>query len=47
MLLSPSTNPCTNKPNNTRWLNRKELHLAQTRLAEDAGEADKDEKEDS
>ncbi|KAH7904472.1 major facilitator superfamily domain-containing protein [Hygrophoropsis aurantiaca] len=34
-------------PNNTRWLNAAERHLAQVRLAEDAGEADKDSAEAS
>ncbi|KAG2109331.1 major facilitator superfamily domain-containing protein [Suillus discolor] len=29
-------------PHNTRWLNAAERHLSQVRLAEDAGEADKD-----
>ncbi|EIW80619.1 MFS general substrate transporter [Coniophora puteana RWD-64-598 SS2] len=29
-------------PDNTRWLSKAELRLAQVRLAEDAGEADKD-----
>ncbi|KAG1901007.1 major facilitator superfamily domain-containing protein [Suillus fuscotomentosus] len=29
-------------PHNTRWLNTAEHHLSQVRLAEDAGEADKD-----
>ncbi|PPR01382.1 hypothetical protein CVT24_006220 [Panaeolus cyanescens] len=34
-------------PHNTRWLSPAELHLAQVRLSEDAGEADKDNAEDS
>ncbi|KXN84326.1 hypothetical protein AN958_12741 [Leucoagaricus sp. SymC.cos] len=34
-------------PHNTRWLSKPELRLAQARLSEDAGEADKDNKEDS
>ncbi|KAF9441561.1 MFS general substrate transporter [Macrolepiota fuliginosa MF-IS2] len=34
-------------PNNTRWLSQYELRLAQARLSEDAGEADKDTTEDS
>jgi hypothetical protein len=35
------------QPNNTRWITADERRLAQVRLAEDAGEADKDNKEDS
>jgi len=34
-------------PNNTRWLSKNESRLAQARLSEDAGEADKDNAEDS
>jgi len=34
-------------PNNTRWITPAERHLAQARLAEDAGEADKDGTTDS
>ncbi|KAK0469863.1 major facilitator superfamily domain-containing protein [Desarmillaria tabescens] len=34
-------------PRNTRWMSPQEQHLAQARIAEDAGEADKDNKEDS
>ncbi|PBL03644.1 MFS general substrate transporter [Armillaria gallica] len=34
-------------PRNTRWMSPEESRLAQVRLAEDAGEADKDNKEDS
>ncbi|KAK0469859.1 major facilitator superfamily domain-containing protein [Desarmillaria tabescens] len=34
-------------PHNTRWMSPQEQRLAQARLAEDAGEADKDNKEDS
>ncbi|KAH8114217.1 MFS general substrate transporter [Phellopilus nigrolimitatus] len=34
-------------PNNTRWLTHTERHLAQVRLAEDAGETDEDRAEDS
>ncbi|SJL09618.1 related to nicotinamide mononucleotide permease [Armillaria ostoyae] len=34
-------------PRNTRWMSPEESRLAQARLAEDAGEADKDNKEDS
>ncbi|KAH0829188.1 major facilitator superfamily domain-containing protein [Lanmaoa asiatica] len=34
-------------PHNTRWLNPEERHLAQVRLAEDAGEADQDSQQDS
>ncbi|KAI5120275.1 hypothetical protein M0805_005332 [Coniferiporia weirii] len=34
-------------PANTRWLSSSERHLAQVRLAEDAGEADEDHAEDS
>ncbi|CAA7261868.1 unnamed protein product [Cyclocybe aegerita] len=34
-------------PHNTRWMNTAELRLAQARLSEDAGEADKDNAEDS
>ncbi|KAH8115362.1 major facilitator superfamily domain-containing protein [Phellopilus nigrolimitatus] len=36
-----------NQPSNTRWLTPTERHLAQVRLAEDAGEADEDRAEDS
>ena len=35
------------QPHNTRWLTPAERHLAQVRLAEDAGEADKDSETDS
>lgn len=35
------------QPDNTRWLSPAERRLAQVRLAEDAGEADKDGAEDS
>ena len=35
------------QPYNTRWMNAAERRLAQARLAEDAGEADKDNAEDS
>ncbi|KIM45424.1 hypothetical protein M413DRAFT_24628 [Hebeloma cylindrosporum] len=35
------------QPNNTRWLSQSERRLAQARLSEDAGEADKDNSEDS
>ncbi|KAJ3501242.1 hypothetical protein NLJ89_g9428 [Agrocybe chaxingu] len=35
------------QPHNTRWMNASELRLAQARLSEDAGEADKDNAEDS
>ncbi|KJA20090.1 hypothetical protein HYPSUDRAFT_838942 [Hypholoma sublateritium FD-334 SS-4] len=34
-------------PHNTRWLSPFDLRLAQVRLSEDAGEADKDNREDS
>ncbi|PBL03713.1 MFS general substrate transporter [Armillaria gallica] len=34
-------------PHNTRWISPQEQRLAQARIAEDAGEADKDNKEDS
>lgn len=34
-------------PHNTRWMNAVERRLAQARLSEDAGEADKDNAEDS
>ncbi|KAJ3574131.1 hypothetical protein NP233_g1967 [Leucocoprinus birnbaumii] len=34
-------------PNNTWWLSKREQRLAQARLSEDAGEADKDNAEDS
>ncbi|KJA20089.1 hypothetical protein HYPSUDRAFT_204133 [Hypholoma sublateritium FD-334 SS-4] len=34
-------------PHNTRWMSPFELRLAQVRLSEDAGEADKDNREDS
>lgn len=34
-------------PHNTRWISPQEQRLAQARLADDAGEADKDNKEDS
>ncbi|KAN0081222.1 Major facilitator superfamily domain containing protein [Tylopilus felleus] len=34
-------------PHNTRWLSPAERHLAQVRLAEDAGEADKDSEKES
>ncbi|KAI0044270.1 MFS general substrate transporter [Auriscalpium vulgare] len=34
-------------PHNTRWLSPEELHLAQVRLSEDAGEADEDTHGDS
>ncbi|KAF8141262.1 major facilitator superfamily domain-containing protein [Boletus edulis] len=34
-------------PHNTRWLSPAERHLAQVRLAEDAGEADKDSEQES
>ncbi|KAF8813955.1 MFS general substrate transporter [Phlegmacium glaucopus] len=34
-------------PHNTRWMNAAERRLAQVRLAQDAGEADKDNAEDS
>ncbi|KAF9527382.1 major facilitator superfamily domain-containing protein [Crepidotus variabilis] len=34
-------------PHNTRWLSKDELHLAQARLADDAGEADQDDAGDS
>ena len=37
----------TMQPNNTRWLTSEERHLAQIRLAEDAGEADEDTSSDS
>lgn len=35
------------QPHNTKWLSPAERRLAQVRLAEDAGEADEDSKEDS
>lgn len=35
------------QPNNTRWITPIERRLAQARLSEDAGEADKDNAEDS
>ena len=35
------------QPQNTRWMNAFERRLAQARIAEDAGEADKDNVEDS
>ncbi|KAG6827460.1 hypothetical protein H0H92_011699 [Tricholoma furcatifolium] len=35
------------QPNNTRWLSGSERQLAQARMAEDAGEADEDNAEDS
>ncbi|KAG7451127.1 MFS general substrate transporter [Guyanagaster necrorhizus] len=34
-------------PHNTRWMSPEERRLAQVRIAEDAGEADKDNKEDT
>ncbi|KAL4073463.1 major facilitator superfamily domain-containing protein [Scleroderma citrinum] len=37
-----SGNPLPRQPTNTRWLTAEEKHLAQLRLAEDAGEADTD-----
>lgn len=35
------------QPHNTRWMNKAERRLAQVRLAEDVGEADKDTTEDT
>ncbi|KAG5634252.1 hypothetical protein H0H81_002695 [Sphagnurus paluster] len=35
------------KPHNTTWLSAEDRRLAQARLSEDAGEADKDNPEDS
>jgi hypothetical protein len=35
------------QPHNTRWISPAERRLAQARLSEDAGEADKDNAEDS
>ena len=35
------------QPHNTRWITAFERRLAQARLSEDAGEADKDNAEDS
>lgn len=35
------------QPKNTRWMSEYELRLAQARLSEDVGEADKDNEEDS
>lgn len=35
------------QPHNTRWMNAVECRLAQARLSEDVGEADKDNAEDS
>ena len=43
----PNVQPASFQPHNTRWMNAAERRLAQARLAEDAGEADKDDAEDS
>lgn len=40
-------NESLSQPHNTRWLTTDECQLAQARLSEDAGEADKDNPEES
>ena len=43
----PMSQSASFQPHNTRWMNAVERRLAQARLSEDAGEADKDNTEDS